>query len=49
MVPKKDIVGVVRLPNEEVRQLMQTIGVQQFVPQHAWEFRMDSDVDFISR
>jgi len=49
VVPKKDIVGVVRLFNEEVRKLMQSLAKQHFAPQQAWEFKLDSDVEFISK
>ena len=41
--------GVVRLPNEEVRQLMQSLANQRFIPQQGWEFKLESDLDFINR
>ena len=48
-MPRKDIMGVVRLPNEDVRQLMQSLAVLQFVPQQAWKFKLETDHEFISR
>ena len=48
-VPRKDIMGVVKLANEEVRQMMQSLAVQKFVPQQGWEFKLDTDQDFISK
>lgn len=41
--------GVVKLPNEEVRQMMQSLAVQKFIPQHGWEFKLETDLDFINR
>ena len=41
--------GVVILPNEEVRQLMQSLANQRFIPQQGWVFRLESDLDFINR
>ncbi len=48
-VPRKDVMGVVKLPNEEVRQMMQSLAVQKFVPQQGWEFKLETDLDFINR
>ena len=41
--------GVVKLPNEEVRQMMQSLAEQKFVPHQGWEFKLERDTDFISR
>lgn len=41
--------GVVKLPNEVVRQMMQGLAEQRFVPQQGWEFKLETDYDFISR
>lgn len=49
LVPRKDIMGVVKLPNEAVRQMMQTLAEQRFIPQHGWEFKLETDLDFIGR
>ena len=49
LVPRKDIMGVVKLPNEEVRQMMKLLADQKFIPQQGWEFRLETDNDFIAR
>ena len=41
--------GVVKLPNEEVRQMMKLLADQRFIPQQGWEFRLETDNDFIAR
>lgn len=41
--------GVVKLPNEEVRQMMQSLSEQRFIPQQGWEFKLETDFEFISR
>lgn len=48
-MPRKDIMGVVKLPNEEVRQMMQSLAEQRFIPQQGWEFKLETDMDFINR
>jgi len=40
--------GVVKLPNEEVQQMMQSLAVQQFI-QQGWEFKLETDSEFITR
>lgn len=49
MVPRKDIMGVVKLPNEAVRQMMLSLAMQRFIPHQCWEFKLETDLDFIGR
>ena len=48
-VPRKDIVGVVKLSPEALREMLQQLAIPRVAQQQGWEFKLPTDLDFANR
>eukprot|EP00794_Sanderia_malayensis_P009129 gene9129-10102_t len=47
MLERKDIISVIRIPSEELRDMLEQVARQK--PPHGWEFRLPTDSDFLHK
>ncbi len=49
LVPRKEVVGVVKLSQEELRQIMRPLSVVRVTPSSGWELKLSTDIDFLNK